>query len=94
MKRTTEMLCEGVKKSKDPWNELNIMTETQNIATEMLAASQELLSTLEENGYWETVIIMINLHEQSEQVVEWLEWLKYMNEWVSNWLVLMSEWTI
>lgn len=30
---------------------LNIMTETQNIATEMLAASQEPLSTLEENGY-------------------------------------------
>lgn len=47
------MLCEGVKRSKDPSNELNIMTESQNIATEMLTAltSQELLSTLEENDY-------------------------------------------
>ena len=61
MKRNTEMLCEGVKRSKDPSNELNIMTESQNIATEMLTplTSQELLSTLEENDYWETV--MINL---------------------------------
>ena len=59
MKRNTEMLCEGVKRSKDPSNELNIMTESQNIATEMLTAltSQELLSTLEENDYWETVVI-------------------------------------
>ena len=51
MKRNTEMLCEGVKRSKDPSNELNIMTESQNIAKEMSVASQELLSTLEENGY-------------------------------------------
>lgn len=53
MKRNTEMLCEGVKRSKDPSNKLNIMTESQNIATEMLAAltSQELLLTLEENDY-------------------------------------------
>ena len=57
MKRTTEILCEGVKKSKDPWNELNIMTQSQNIAKEMLGASQELLSTIEQNDYWETVMV-------------------------------------
>ena len=87
MKRTTEMLCEGVKKSKDPWNELNIMTETQNIATEMLAASQELLSTLEdeENGYWETVIIMINLHERTtEWVRSRMTWMTLVHEWMSE----------
>ena len=85
MKRTTEMLCEGVKKSKDPWNELNIMTETQNIATEMLAASQELLSTLEENGYWATVIIMINLHErETEWASSRMTWMTLVHEWMSE----------
>ena len=29
MKPNTEMLCEEVKRSKDPWNERNIMTETE-----------------------------------------------------------------
>ena len=79
------MLCEGVKRSKDPWNELNIMTETQNIATEVLAASQELLSTLEENGYWETAIIMINFHERA---TEWassrMTWMTVVHEWMSE----------
>lgn len=51
MKRNTEMFCEGGKRSKDPSNELNTMTESQNIAMEMLGASQELSSTLEENDY-------------------------------------------
>lgn len=85
MKRTTEMLCEGVKKSKDPWNELNIMTETQNIATEKLAASQEPLSTLEENGYWETVIIMINLRErETEWASSRMTWMTLVHEWMSE----------
>ena len=87
MKPNTEMLCEEVKRSKDPWNERNIMTETQNIATEMLAASQELLSTLEdeENGYWETVIIMINLHERTtEWVRSRMTWMTLVHEWMSE----------
>ena len=51
MKRNTEMLCERVKRSKDPSNGLNIMRESQSIAKEMLGASQELLSTIEQNDY-------------------------------------------